>query len=969
MRHTGHGPLYTWLDVESVILRARYAGRWPEGVVYFVDPSGIHIEVTSPVAGQAAVAALRRWFGARFDDRSMAVTLEPAGSRERSLAVSIEEVEEVDLARRTLRPTFTHVALLPLPETPGAAPYELPPALPGESPVISAFYSFKGGVGRSTHALAFTRAVYDLGGPGRPLVLLVDADLEAPGLTWWLQDLAGEWRVSFLDLLALAQYDESPGRQETMTIVTQGLRQQLVTLETVQGRVKFFFLPAFRTEEQALRMPLRPEHVVRVPRQAWLLTDLLAAIGHVLEVSTVIVDLRAGYSEVASPFLFDPRVRRILVTTPASPSVRGTCSVLKQIRKLTPGQAEPDSPYSDPVVVISMVTSHDETAVLDAQTRLWEAYPGGYELGFPPAPLMAQTGQTISVAITTGEVVREQPDSPAVSTGTETQPEVDPISPPALRVEATAYADELLHLHDLRAAWERLSGTSVLRTMTDLAREWVQEAKRRAGHAEHSSQEHRSNQADRAELRQALERKAASWVYAESADADDFLRTGAWEQLARRFFADLPLAVVMGAKGAGKTFLFLQLLRLQTWEAFLEALQISPAVPRRPWAPVVPMLYPTELTQTDVARARLQACRTTAAGVLGHSFVRDRGYVVQEIHRRLRNPASVSEWVTQWLTLIGAVLEIDVTGASPLERLQEILERRDARVVVAIDGLEQVFDDIVRDERQQAALRALCQELPALLAEIPDRRLGLVVFVRKDLARAAITQNFGQFERLHQPYELRWNPEEALRLAVWLCKAADLTEPLGMSLQDFALEEAPWRVLEEALRPVWGYRLGRLTSREAITANWVIAALSDLNGRLQPRDVVRFFQFAARRAQEVTDYDTLYTDRLLPPAAVRYAVRPCSLKKVEEVQEEAKWVKGIIEKFRGQPDRRIPFRPEDFELTGEEVRLMKELGMVLEDEDKLYMPEIYRHGLGFRLDRGARPRVLTLMKRAFGSLF
>lgn len=40
---------------------------------------------------------------------------------------------------------------------------------------------------------------------------------------------------------------------------------------------------------------------------------------------------------------------------------------------------------------------------------------------------------------------------------------------------------------------------------------------------------------------------------------------------------------------------------------------------------------------------------------------------------------------------------------------------------------------------------------------------------------------------------------------------------------------------------------------------------------------------------------------------------------------------------------------------------MKQAGYLTREGDNLYLPEIIRHALGFRYERGARPRVLALI--------
>ena len=79
--------------------------------------------------------------------------------------------------------------------------------LPGV-PVI-AFHSYKGGVGRTLSLLAFVKAWSSLKDMKNPKKLLVvDADIEAPGITW-LTKGQEEAAFSFLDLLEITQEKEN----------------------------------------------------------------------------------------------------------------------------------------------------------------------------------------------------------------------------------------------------------------------------------------------------------------------------------------------------------------------------------------------------------------------------------------------------------------------------------------------------------------------------------------------------------------------------------------------------------------------------------------------------------------------------------------------------------------------------------------------------------------------------------------
>jgi len=58
--------------------------------------------------------------------------------------------------------------------------------------------------------------------------------------------------------------------------------------------------------------------------------------------------------------------------------------------------------------------------------------------------------------------------------------------------------------------------------------------------------------------------------FAEQIDTDEMLATEPLRNLGKQFSAELPNAVSVGAKGAGKTFTFLQVCRSKTWPALFD---------------------------------------------------------------------------------------------------------------------------------------------------------------------------------------------------------------------------------------------------------------------------------------------------------------------------------------------------------------------------------------------------------------
>jgi hypothetical protein len=163
-----------------------------------------------------------------------------------------------------------------------------------------------------------------------------------------------------------------------------------------------------------------------------------------------------------------------------------------------------------------------------------------------------------------------------------------------------------------------------------------------------------------------------------------------------------------------------------------------------------------------------------------------------------------------------------------------------------------------------------------------------------------------------------------------------------------------------ALIPVWGRKLGPDNSREARSAEWVIAALSDFRGQIQARDLVRFFRYAASDQRNVAS-----TDRVLSARAVKDAIVPCSKEKVEEIKQEIPDLKNIFISIQAN-NQRIPFDAASSGLNVEQIRFLQSVGILIEDRGEYFMPEIFRLGLGIQLATGARPRVLSLARRSVG---
>ena len=90
---------------------------------------------------------------------------------------------------------------------------------------------------------------------------------------------------------------------------------------------------------------------------------------------------------------------------------------------------------------------------------------------------------------------------------------------------------------------------------------------------------------------------------------------------------------------------------------------------------------------------------------------------------------------------------------STLQEVNQELDAKNQKVIFLIDGLEDILTNISTDKNEQAAVQILCQDIIAqLIAKYPH--IGIIVFLRRDMAQAAIEVNFQQFAQANGQAEL-----------------------------------------------------------------------------------------------------------------------------------------------------------------------------------------------------------------------
>ncbi len=258
--------LYTWKDIERKLLLNKE--KWRTVIVDIETYiSEIIIYLSDKETENSAQAILNEIFEKKYDNKTKRILLDLPG---RYLDV-IFEVEESGEKTSIITPLFKNVLYQK------SAYYSelIETELPGV-PVL-AFHSYKGGVGRTLSLLAFVKAwssLKDL--KSKKKLLIIDADIEAPGITW-LTSGEEEASFSFLDLLEVTQ--EKDNSDEIIELICDKISELTIKIETEKSMVEHIVLPTYRYIEQLLDMYSSPESLALSYNKKYILAEVLSKLG------------------------------------------------------------------------------------------------------------------------------------------------------------------------------------------------------------------------------------------------------------------------------------------------------------------------------------------------------------------------------------------------------------------------------------------------------------------------------------------------------------------------------------------------------------------------------------------------------------------------------------------------------------------------------------------------------------------
>lgn len=688
---------FTWHDIDVTFEKVR--SSWPKGwkdVNVYSDQVIIYCDQDEETIKESR-RYLKRILTKNYDEQDDRILIDLS---QVYLDVFFEEDEDGVKRERGYAPLFKEVyfSTTKIRAKTGK--------LPGAR--ILAFHSYKGGVGRTLSLISLLRectARY----PDKK-ILVIDGDVEAPGLTWMLEG-QGRSTVSYLDILSVMNFDNDT--EDAVKRLADQIRIARITVETDEINGEQLFVPAYRDREQIMNIFSVPERILLSKDDKFYITETLSRLGKAVGAELVLIDLRAGITEYSAPFLFDPRVEKYYVTSTSLQSVKGTNQILEQVYGKT------RSELLDSKILLTMIPkTMEEEKRSDIEDQILKNVEDHFD------------ESTEDTFLREGYVI------PFI------------------------FEDALVHLEDFSSVCRSLRNKNITEVMGHLAEGlFTSEDKEQTGFQEREIRE----------ILKKLNNIARNEVTAEGDSSANILITSAIKEITGNFTDELPRIVVGGAKGSGKTYIYKQLLAAGHWEDFKRLVDRGENKEERTL--ILPLIASLNLKNM---RPLIAACisnineglgTSAKADIVAENFRRLRECLEQQ------NGLSRSQWRKKW---IEAILAPFGDKFQTLSALDTYLESKGKRILLIVDGLEDLCmdDQLTSSDEWKYIICSICQDIINALDDLDHGNIGIIVFARKDMLSGAIETNYEQFRTLYARYGLDWNQTEALRLALWLAARA-----------------------------------------------------------------------------------------------------------------------------------------------------------------------------------------------------
>jgi cellulose biosynthesis protein BcsQ len=774
----------------------------------------------------------------------------------------------------------------------------------GKRPFVVTFYSFKGGVGRST-ALGFVANILATRGHR---VVMIDFDLEAPGLS--LMHPSPSLYPSSSLFPSSTLYPAGKTATESYGVLDY-IHQRYLTPEEnlpeisecirqidIPTRGELYLVPAGEYNEDYIHRLADLDIRVLFQRDTNPFHQLLNDVKSYLDPDIILIDARTGFTEMGAVALFDQADLGIICFSPTSQSFAGLQWVVKAASKQRSYRGIPDLRF-----LLTPVPP-----VAQSQQQLWTSYTAEWianNWGVPPS-------------LTVEELYYQVPYNPTITTlenlfGDILPGVLEPYMPVADAITASlpeSIPDEI--------------------KLTESRPAILKELQFRAATAQEM------NATDIPE------------IFQRTGDFSRFLQDRTW--------------LVRGAKGTGKTLLFRLFVERSdaARELALKYINLTSVkfIPGHGQA----NLHNTLLTSTDLTSYERQAGESSwTLFWLNYMLLQlvswfpelqglpslDPEMVNLSLEKRPQHAPIVN-----WLVQRAKNPRYAPRANDELLTIDAWLKEHSQRIWLLYDELDVGFgQDYARRRRALEALAGWWVEYGSGLTSIVPK-----ILLREDIWTDLNFTNKAYFSSRF--VQLRWEESDLWRLILRqaLGKSPTLAtlvhQQYGLDREQ--LDNSEVQQLRRGLYTLWGERMGR--SRKAYTYNWVRNRISDSKNNRFPRSLIQLLQRSVEIEKQTVERNPYET--VLRPRTLIEALPFVSDQRVAEVRNEYPEFADFLDKLSGQRspialDRLAQIWIQDNDKLNSLVAGLIEAGVLqeyptsLDTESPRYsVAELYLYGLG-----------------------
>ncbi|MEA5579204.1 ParA family protein [Anabaena sp. UHCC 0451] len=729
-------------------------------------------------------------------------------------------------------PLWSDILMAPEPDE----PVYLDEDIPTKKPFIVTFYSFKGGVGRST-ALGVVAGIL---ATRKRRVVMIDFDLEAPGISVMFgQDIENTAGENFGVLDYLHQRSLTP--EENIPNIADCIQQ--INLQT---RGELFLVPVGEYDENYIHRlaDLEMRSFYRAGKNA--VKQLIEDIKKQLEPDVILIDARPGFNDVGAISLFDLADMGIICFSPTDQSFEGLRWVVQAARKQQKYQGKPDVRF-----LLTPVP-----AVASEQHQIW----------INKVENWIEDNWGLPDEITIGQLYYEVLYNPNIVTLSSLVNNV-----PKTLLDAylplTDAIDTSLPDPDIKPV--------IVTETVDNRRKILQELRFQAATA------------------QELQPDDIPGIFQRTEDFPRFLSNRIWlirgakgtgKSLLFRLFVEQPKA----AKELAQSDVNLDHVHFisghgqpRVSSTILESLDLES--------------YEQQVGENDwqffwLNYALLQLCH--------HQHeLRSLSNLDEKLVALSQQENPSHSNIISWLVERSQSPSKRPQAADELRLIDRCLQQKNQIIWLLYDELDAGFGSSPKDyDRRRRSLEALL----AWWLESGNNLKQIVpkIFLREDIWNQLNFTNTGHYNgRL---LRLRWEEADLWRLVLRQALQSSeslrkfLEKTLGVTVE--RLDIIGLEQLRQSLYPLWGEKMGR--TKKAYTYNWVRTRIADGHNNCFPRSLILLLEEAVKKETDfLTEYSS---DITLRPKALIDAFPYVSQQRVTEVRNEYPELIKFLEKFQGE---------------------------------------------------------------------